>query len=384
MFLMPGLADMHVQLPPSGAPPEEIQDFLFLLLANNVTVARGIPGWSGHLQIKGQVASGEMDGPTLFVGSPPIDEGYGRMGQSPEAAVDRMLSYRSAGFDLLTLGPDIQLETWNALTKEAHNQGFSFGGTIPRTVGLRQALSSGVSTIEQLDGYLEEVASDPIQARLRRGENVPLREQLESVDGRKMRAIAAHTRSSDSWVVPTLFSWETRYRRPDVDSILALPEMRFVSGSTKDGWILALSAQDPVEPETAELLTEVRQRLLRALVMAGVGVLMGTDSPEMFSVPGFSLRHELRSMEGAGLTPYEILVTGTRNVADYARGELLEPGNFGTVEAGNRADLILLKANPLQDLEALWDQEGVMVRGRWIPRSEIDERLAAMAEKFGG
>ena len=199
-----------------------------------------------------------------------------------------------------------------------------------------------------------------------------------------MRAISAHTRSSDSWVVPTLYLWENRYGAVDLEAQLSFPEMAFVSGSTREAWSQESGGSALTDPETAGLLVEVRRRLVRALMMAGVGVLTGTDSPQMFNVPGFSLRHELRSMAAAGLTPYEILVTGTRNVAEYARRELLEPANFGTVEEGNRADLILLKANPFQDLEALWDQEGIMVQGRWIPRDELDRKLEALAEKFGG
>ena len=89
-------------------------------------------------------------------------------------------------------------------------------------------------------------------------------------------------------------------------------------------------------------------------------------------------------MEAAGLTPYEVLVTGTRNAARYAQRELLEQGNFGTVTRGNRADLILLRGNPFESLDRLWDQEGVMVRGRWISREEIDGRLARIAERNGG
>ena len=231
---------------------------------------------------------------------------------------------------------------------------------------------------------MEEVVSGPVRARLDRGETISLRELLDSVEGRKMRAIAAHTRSSDSWVIPTLYLWENRYGPVDVDSLLSLPEMAYVNEAMREYWIRQKASQEILDPDTAQLLVEVRQRLLRALTMAGVGILMGTGSPQMFNVPGYSLRHELRSMEAAGLTPYEILVTGTRNVAEYARRELLEPANFGTVEEGNRADLILLKANPFQDLEALWDQEGVMVQGRWIPRDEIDTKLEALAEKFGG
>jgi imidazolonepropionase-like amidohydrolase len=115
--------------------------------------------------------------------------------------------------------------------------------------------------------------------------------------------------------------------------------------------------------------------------MAGVGILLGTDSPQMFNVPGFSLRNEIRSMALAGLTPYEILVSGTRNVAEYVRDELRREADFGTVEPANRADLVLLRGNPLEDLDHLWNQEGVMVRGRWLPRDEIDRRLAGIAER---
>ena len=372
LFLMPGLADMHVRLPAPEATQEEIERFLFLFLANNVTVIRGMHGTSNHIQMKRQTASGAVLGPTIYPGSPPLN---GQNTQDAEAAINRMLAHRSAGYDLQTIQQGIRGEVWDSLTEEAHSRGYSFGGIIPDLVGLRRALSTGISTIEHLDGFLEEVVSDPVRARLDRGETVSLREMLDSVEGRKMRAIAAHTRSSDSWVVPTLYLWENRYRPLNVDSLLSLAEMAYVNEAMREYWIRQKASQEILDPETAELLVEVRQRLLRALTMAGVGVLMGTDSPQMFNVPGFSLRHELRSMEGAGLTPYEILVTGTRNVAEYARRELLEPANFGTIKEGNRADLILLRANPFQDLEALWDQEGVMVQGRWIPRAEIDERL---------
>jgi len=381
LFLMPGLADMHVRLPGPGAPPEEVNDFLFLCLANNITVIRGMHGRSNHLQLKRQTASGAILGPTIYPGSPPLN---GQNAQDAEAAINRMLAHRSAGYDFQTIHQGIRGEVWDSLAEEAHSRGYSFGGIIPDSVGLRKALSTGISTIEHLDGFLEEVVSDPVRARLDRGETISFREMLESVEGRKMRAIAAHTRSSDSWVVPTLYLWENRYGPVELASLLSLPEMRFVPASTREAWAQESGGQALVDPETAKLLVEVRQRLVRALTMAGVGVLMGTDSPQMFNVPGFSLRHELRSMEAAGLTPYEILVTGSRNVAEYARRELLEPANFGTVEEGNRADLILLKANPFQALEALWDQEGVMVQGRWIPRDEIDAKLEALAERLGG
>jgi len=372
LFLMPGLADMHVRLPGPEATREEIEHFMFLFLANNVTVIRGMRGTSNHLRLKRDVLSGSLLGPTVFPGSPPM----GRIdAETPESAIDRMMANRSAGYDLQTISDNIPILVWDSLTEEAHSRGYTFGGTIPDSVGLRHALSSGISTIEHMDAYVEGAVSDPIRARLDQGEDVPLGELLTGVVGRKMRALAAHTRASDTWVVPTMHLWENRYRTLNLDSLLALPETSHVPETVKDDWIFQKGRQEIVDPETAELMVEVRRRLLRALTMAGVGVLMGTGSPQMFNVPGFSLRHELRSMEAAGLTPYEILVTGTRNVAEYTRDELLERGNFGTIAEGNRADLILLRQNPFQDLESLWSQEGVMIRGRWIPRAEIDERL---------
>ncbi len=381
LFLMPGLADMHVTLPSSQATDEQVRDFLHLFLANGVTVIRGVEGSSNQLQLKRQIASGALLGPTVYVGAPPLG---GRNAQDPQGAIGLMMSHRSAGYDFLPIDGDVPPVVWDSLAEEAHSRGYTFGGTIPPGIGLRRALSSGISTVEHLDGYLQEVVSDDVKSRLDRGESVPLQTQLTAVEGRKTRAISAHTRSSDSWVVPTLYRWETRYGPLNVDSLLAQPEMGYVPSFITEGWILEASARSPLPEETAQLLIQVRGRILRALTMAGVGVLMGTDSPAMFNIPGFALRRELRSMSGAGLTPYEIIVTGTRNVAEYARRELLEPGNFGTVEEGNRADLVLLRRNPFDDLEALWDQEGVMVQGRWIPRAQIDEWLQSMAERFGG
>lgn len=380
LFLMPGLADLHVSLPNSRASTQEVQDFLFLLLANNIMTVRGLDGSINHVRFKRDVASGTLLGPRIWPGAPALGDENAREGQ---AAIDRMMENRRSGFDFQTLAGDMPLSVWDSVTEEAHSRGYTFGGTIPPSVGLRSALSSGISTVEHLDGYLKEVVSDEVRAGMDAGLEVSLGEQVAAVEGRKMRAMAAHTRSSDTWVVPTLHSWELRYGAPNVDSLLLLPEMNFVPEFISDGWIVDLGSS-PAGTEPGQALLQVRRRILRALTMAGVGVLMGTDSPGPFHVPGFSLRHELRSMMGAGLTPYEILVTGTRNVAEYARRELLEFSDFGTVNEGNQADLLLLRANPLENLDALWDQEGIMVRGRWIPRTEIDERLAEMRTRIGG
>lgn len=380
-FLIPGLGDMFVRFPGPEASEEEVEDFLFLLLANNITTARGGVGQPYHLTLKRQVQRGEILGPTLYVAAPIMDESNT---QDPDSTVELMLAHRSTGYDFQKTGRGIPLMSWDSLAEEAHSRGYTFGGLIPDTVGLRYALSTGISFVDHLDGYLQEVVADGLEARLQEGEEIPLRTLLDNTVGRKMRAIAAHTRSADTWVIPTLRSWEHLYLAPELDSMLALPETRYVSPETRELWARQWRMTPRVDPETAHLMVETRQDIFRALVMSGAGVLLGTDAPDRFNVPGFSARHEAESMLAAGLTPYEVLVTATRNAAEYAGRELREAGNFGIIAPGNRADLVLLRGNPFQDLSHLWNQEGVMVRGRWISREEIDGRLARLAEKYGG
>ena len=126
---------------------------------------------------------------------------------------------------------------------------------------------------------------------------------------------------------------------------------------------------------------DLRKRVLKQLSDAGAGILMGTDSPQLFNVPGFALHQEIAVMSDAGMSNYEILKSGTVTVAEYAGSHLGLEGNFGTVAAGQRADLVLLGSNPLEDLGNLADRTGVMVRGTWVTRAEIDEGLETLAAK---
>jgi imidazolonepropionase-like amidohydrolase len=108
-----------------------------------------------------------------------------------------------------------------------------------------------------------------------------------------------------------------------------------------------------------------------------VRILMGTDAPQQFSVPGFSLHRELLRMREAGMSPYEILKSGTVNVGEYFRKQ--DP--FGTIAPLQRADLVLLDANPLADIANVARIRGVMVRGRWLDRAALDAGLAAIEKK---
>jgi imidazolonepropionase-like amidohydrolase len=119
----------------------------------------------------------------------------------------------------------------------------------------------------------------------------------------------------------------------------------------------------------------VRRRLIKQLHDAGAGLLLGSDAPQMWNVPGFSTHRELEALVAAGLTPFQALATGTTRIAEYFGTS----DRTGTVSAGKQADLILLEGNPLENITNTRKIAGVVVRGRWIPRTEIEAKLASYA-----
>jgi len=163
-----------------------------------------------------------------------------------------------------------------------------------------------------------------------------------------------------------------------VEQLAARPDMRHVSEAMIQGWTTATSNFRNAPGMTPEMRREfiaLRRRILKGLHDAGVGIVLGSDAPQLWNAPGFSTTRELGTYVAAGLTPWQALATGTRNVAAL----LGTTGEAGTIGNGKRADLILLDANPLSHIGNVARRAGVMVAGRWIPRSEIERRLAAIA-----
>jgi imidazolonepropionase-like amidohydrolase len=196
----------------------------------------------------------------------------------------------------------------------------------------------------------------------------------------RLRDVARRTKAAGTWVVPTMVLWETLMGVPELDELTAFPELRYMPENTVNQWTNAHRnrlANPQVNRATGRIMAENRKRLLDVMQEEGVGILMGTDAPQQFSVPGFSLHREMALMVDAGMTPYEVLESGTLNVGRY----FADKDRFGTIAAGQRADLILLDANPLTDIGNVAKSAGVMVRGRWLPKAEIDRRLEAIARK---
>jgi imidazolonepropionase-like amidohydrolase len=189
------------------------------------------------------------------------------------------------------------------------------------------------------------------------------------------------------WNVPTMYLWENFYNDRTPEELGALPEMAYVSPQQVTAWMnqkrgraLADENQRMTPARRARYLA-LRRQMLKALADEGAPLLMGTDSPQMFNVPGFALHRELAVARAAGLTTYQVLESGTRNVGRYVRESLRQDGAFGTVTVGQWADLVLLDADPLATLENLTRRSGVMVRGRWVSAEEIASGLERIKTK---
>ena len=358
-FLIPGMAEMHGHIPTGNASREFVDSVLFLYLSNGITTVRGMLGGPGQLEMRQGASKREIWSPTLYLAGPSFS---GNSIDTPQEAVDRVMQQKEEGWDLLKIHPGLTLQEYDAMARTAAAEGIPFGGHVPAEVGIDHALESGQLTIDHLDGYIE---------RLKGAEGeIPETDLIE---------ISRKTRSRGAWVVPTMALWETVIGGVDLERMKSYPELKYLPRQMVDRWIEAYSERRPAgeQAEQVQWVVMNRKRLLKQMSDTGVGILFGTDAPQMFSVPGFSLHRETRIMLDAGLTPYQILRSATRNVGEY----FSDKDAFGTVSVGNRADLVLLKANPLADIADLSRISGVMVRGRWLSRSDIDRKLTEIARR---
>ena len=372
-FLIPGLAEMHAHIPGGQASDSAVERTLFLYLAGGLTTIRGMLGHPRHLVLRERAARGELLSPTIYAAGPSLN---GNSVPDPAAARKAAIEQKEAGYDLLKIHPGVSREAFDTLVATARRVGIPFAGHVPQDVGIARAIEARYATIEHLDGYIEAIVREgaPVSAEQSAFFGLNLGEHL---DESKLPALVAATKQAGVWNVPTQVLLENLVLVATSAELAQRPEMRYVApemlaqwAQVKDGML----AETGSTPESARRTIEVRRRLIKALHAAGAGLLLGSDAPQVYNVPGFSTHRELEALVAAGLTPYQALETGTRNVARYLGTER----ETGTVEQGKRADLILLDADPLVDIRNTTRRAGVMVRGRWLPQAEIDRRLAEL------
>jgi imidazolonepropionase-like amidohydrolase len=373
-FLIPGLAEMHAHIPGGQASDSVVERTLFMYVAGGITTVRGMLGHPRHLELRTRAARGELLSPTIYTSGPSLN---GNSIPDAAAAAKAAIEQKAAGYDLLKIHPGVSREAFDTLAATARRIGMPFAGHVPEEVGIARALEARYATIDHLDGYLEAMVREgsPVSADESAFFGMNLGEHL---DESKLPALVEATRRAGVWNVPTQVLMENLTVAGTSQELAQRPEMRYVPPQTRAQWAEekdGMLTETNSTPESARRMIEMRRRLIEALHAAGAGLLLGSDAPQIYNVPGFSTHRELESLVASGLTPYQALETGTRNVATFFGSQK----ETGTIERGKRADLVLLDADPLADVRNTTRRSGVMVRGRWLPQAEIEKRLAEVA-----
>lgn len=348
--LLPGLADVHVHTNERELP---------LFLANGVTLVREMNGSPAHLELRRRIDEGEVLGPRLVVASPllsgaPLRYRH-RLIESADDAYAAAHEISSAGYEFLKIYDDLPADAYRAFVEAGRTLGLRLDGHIPQSVGLEGVLGSGQS-IQHMDKIAFALAGhSPDSARLP--------EARRLFEGRS------------TWVTPTLASLLALDLAGTAEYAARMerPEMAYVDSGSLAWWRTLV--RDGTRPRSLSRFYRFQTELIGVLKESGARLLLGTDAANPLMVAGFSVHEELEALvRDGGLTRYKALVAATRNAYEF-----LGHDTGGRVQPGARADLLLVDANPLENLGTLRTPRGVMVAGRWLDRSELVAALEGLA-----
>ena len=367
-YLIPALSEMHAHIPPGdNVPDSAIVRTLFLYAANGIGTIRGMLGHPRHLGYRARAARGEIFSPAIYTSGPSLN---GTSAPTPEAAVKLVTEEKEAGYDFLKIHPGLSLPTFTAMAETAGRLGMRFAGHVPADVGLQRALEAKYLTIDHLDGYMEALAGhrpgDPPSQWF--GINL-----VDRVDERRIPDLVAATKRAGTSMVATEILLENTVSDDPAEVLAARPEMKYATAEQLKNWSANKAKFLELPAARRQHFIAVRRKLIKALFDGGVPFLLGSDAPQIWNVPGFSIHRELQVMVASGLTPFQALQTGTTNVARFF-GTAERTGRIGV---GRRADLVLIDGNPLEDIRNTTKMSGVMLGGRWMANDEIQKRLDA-------
>ena len=394
-FLIPGLSDMHTHLLSDGA---EVHDSagpaeIGVMLANGITTARLMIGTPEQLTLRRAVVQGSVVGPQLWVASPQFT---GRASENAivvttaDEARNAVRTAAESGYDFVKITLFITKPVYEAIIDEAKRLSIRVVGHVEPVVGLRAATSAN-QQIEHLDSFFEEALADsaPTRESVTQGGVFANRNwvSVDYVDNRKLDSIAGAVARSGVFVGPTQNVFNTAFAIGESRAQLEdRPDWRFWPPRMRQGYLNAHTRYwDPARaPERTDArrrrYVEVRNRAVKAIQDSGGKLIAGSDTPEWFHMYGWGLHRELQALVKAGLTPMQALAAATVNPAAFFGASR----EWGTIEPGKRADLVLLTANPLDDIANTMKIDAVAIGGRWLARTDLDALIAAGARLITG
>jgi imidazolonepropionase-like amidohydrolase len=378
-YLLPALSDMHVHVegeswnallsPEALAASKTVpfEDFLFPYVANGVTTVQVLSGTHELLPVRGQIAAGELLAPRLILARmidgpkkawpPPLSSWV----STAEEARSATRQAKADGYDKMKVYSFLTKETYDAVIATAKEQHMDVIGHVPYALSVQYVVDAG----QKMIAHTEEVAKHA------HGDYSPER----------ISYFAAKIADGGVWMTPTLVTTRRIIEEvSDRDGLFSRPESVYVQHPMQRGiWSFISNMYQQIPPGAQTKIRDDFEKFQKPFTKVfhdkGGQLMTGTDSLLPRLVPGFALHQELQELVDVGLTPYEALRTSTTIPYEY----LGESREAGTIEVGKRPDLLLVDANPLEDISAASKIAGVMMRGRWIGREEIDRRMREIA-----
>ncbi len=381
-FLIPGLWDMHVHMVFGDWFPHGKEIALPLFIANGITGVREMGGELDVLQQwRKEIAVGTLIGPRIVMAGPMLDGPEPRFPSSvaiktPEDGRRAVDDLKRRGVDFIKLQSLIPREAVFAIADEAHKQGITFVGHVPDAMRASEASNAGQKSFEHLIGIFE--GSSPLEDEFIKGPKT-VGKFLSTYDPERAAKLFALLAKNQTWQCPTLV-WERGGNLIEETDFAHDTRAKYVPASWKDVTWKRFTDQVEHEFNTDDLGTRKRfvakeLEVVKAMHDAGIPFLAGTDTASgVYVFPGFSLHEELQRFVAAGFTPMEALQTATLNPAKF----LGMDDRLGTIEKGKAADLVLLDANPLDDIRNTQKIAAVVANGRYFSRADLDKMLAGV------
>lgn len=400
-FLIPGLADMHIHLTGAGEPSGSREFIIPLLVASGITTVRDMGGSVQALkQLREEINSGKRVGPQIFFtgpyldGNPPSFE-PSIVVQNAAAATAAVDELKKEGVDFIKVQSRLQPEAYYAVARESKKQEIRFIGHVPDSITATAASEAGQSSVEHLTGVLLDCSTR--EGELRQQQLMPppkhetkaqanardrqwTKDLLDSYSEERADKLVQTFLTNQTWQVPTFpVLVHIGFLTPETD-LKNDPKMKYIPKKTQEVWQQGRNEQiDHRSKQEFALRGEAIQHLLQIvgkMNAAGLPIMAGTDSTAPNVIPGFSLHEDLGYLVQAGLTPLQALQAATTRPAEF----LHRTAEQGTIAVGKRADLLLLDANPLEDIHNTQKIRAVILNGRLLDRRDLDALLTEVKQ----
>jgi amidohydrolase family protein len=372
-YLIPGLWDTHVHW--------YLRNTLTLFMANGVTGIRQMFGNPNLLQLRDEIAKDSLQGPRMIVASPIIDGPQPIWPNSITAgneAEGRQAVRDVLQYDFAKVYSLLPRAAYFGIADEASKQGISFEGHVPFAVSAAEASDAGQKSIEHSTGILlgcsnqeAELRNELVRARTPVARSRVEIKSLETFSPEKEADLFARFIRNGTWQCPT-FTVRRSNAYQDDPNFRNDERLKYIPPLILERWAEEMENRSEEWYANTKILYPKEREVVGEMSRAGVLLLAGTDTGNPFCFPGFSLHDELALLVESGLTPAESLRAATLNPAKFFGVEQ----KLGTIEKGKLADLVLLEANPLEDIKNTQRIDAVIMNGRFYDRQELDEMLA--------